>query len=86
MIQGYSESKAKDDKRVSMELMHELLKQMHSSLLRLEDGQKTIVQRLVSLEATVAYLHVDYANLSIRIDGINDRLTRIEKRLDLVEA
>lgn len=69
-----------------MELMHELMKRMMHTLDRLEQNQQVIVQRLGSLETSVANIHVDLAAISIRIDGLDERFTRMEKRLDLADA
>lgn len=42
--------------------------------------------RAGNLEATAAQHGVLLASISTRIDKIDERVTRIEKRLDLVEA
>jgi len=31
-------------------------------------------------------LHTDYANLAVRLDNLDRRVTRIEQRLELVEV
>ena len=71
---------------VTNELMHELLKAIHAGICRIEGRLDDLVDRVSSLEQSVAHLHVDNANLSKRMDGIERRLTRIEKRLDLAEV
>jgi hypothetical protein len=41
--------------------------------------------RLSSLEQSTAFLHVDLAQVNLRLDNFEKRLDRIEKRLDLIE-
>lgn len=43
-------------------------------------------EMLLELKGRVGLLEQQYANISNRVDRMDDRLTRIEKRLDLVEA
>lgn len=44
-----------------------------------------VIFRLGSLERGAAEMAVQIAHLSTRMDGFDARLTRIERRLDLVE-
>ena len=41
--------------------------------------------RMTSLDQKVSLLHGDFANQSLRIDRIENRLERIEKRLGLLD-
>jgi tellurite resistance protein len=56
------------------------------------DNEKThrmlfeIVERLGSLEQKVAFMATDIARIDGRLDGMNTRLDRIEKRLELADA
>ena len=43
-------------------------------------------EMLLELKGRVGLLEQQFANISNRVDRMDDRLTRIEKRLDLVEA
>ena len=47
----------------SMELMHELLKQMNGSLKNLEEGQRLINERLGAIEHHTTF-HVDTHNVT----------------------
>ncbi|MEM7746542.1 MAG: hypothetical protein AAF409_22880 [Pseudomonadota bacterium] len=51
---------------------------------------RTILDRhtdeLIEIKQRLGLLEQGYANLSNRVDRMDDRLTRIEKRLELVEA
>jgi hypothetical protein len=67
----------------SLELLQAMVQRVLDSTARIEGSQKEIIQRL---ERLTADLHVDFAAQSIRMDHINDRLTRIETRLGLVDA
>jgi hypothetical protein len=44
------------------------------------------VPRLGRLERGVAAFHTDFAGLLVRLDNIDHRLQRVERRLDLVET
>lgn len=60
-------------------LVLENLRAIRSTLDRHSDELREIKGRIGILEQ-------QYASLSTRIDRMDDRLARIEKRLDLVEA
>ncbi|HWK45269.1 MAG TPA: hypothetical protein VNT30_11130 [Stellaceae bacterium] len=69
------------------------LELIQSMLQRLLDGQRTLQEdvtdlkrRMTSLEQVVSLIHGDFAGQSARIDRIEDRLHRIERRLDLAPA
>ena len=62
-------------------------------LLRLVDGQRRIERtlddmlgRLQSLENNVVDIKRDIVRMDHRLDGFDQRLTRIERRLDLVST
>ena len=74
------------DNAASMELMHELLKQMQGSLSRLEEGQRTTNKRLSSIDAHMAAFHSTVAVHSDDMDALKSRIERIERRLDISEA
>ena len=62
------------------------LRRMDEKLDRLADNVSDIGRRVTSLETKVALLHGDFAAQSERIDRIELRLGRIERRLDIVHA
>ena len=62
-------------------------------LLRLVDGQRRIERtlddmlgRLQSLESNVVDIKRDTVRMDHRLDSFDQRLTRIERRLDLVDS
>jgi hypothetical protein len=66
-------------------LVLEHLRQMRGQLDRMEGDIAEIKSRLGRLEAGLAQIHVTLAEQSLR-DRLDPRVTRIEKRLDLVEG
>jgi chromosome segregation ATPase len=62
------------------------LRRIDEKLDRLAAGQADLGRRVTSLEAKVALVHGDFAAQSERIDRIELRLERIERRLDIVHA
>jgi hypothetical protein len=62
------------------------LRRMDEKLDRLATGQADVGRRVTSLETKVALLHGDFAAQSERIDRIELRLERIERRLEIVHA
>lgn len=64
---------------VTNELLFETLKAIQSTLARHSDDLREIKGRIGILEA-------QYASLSTRVDRLDERLARVEKRLDLTDA
>jgi predicted nucleic acid-binding Zn-ribbon protein len=62
---------------VTNELLYETLKQIQGTLARHSDDLREIKERLGILE-------MQYASLSRRVDKIEERLERVERRMDLV--
>jgi predicted nucleic acid-binding Zn-ribbon protein len=62
------------------------LRRMDEKLDRLVDSVADLGRRVTSLESKVALLHGDFAAQSERIDRIELRLERIDRRLDIVHA
>ncbi|MES2336050.1 MAG: hypothetical protein V4551_15420 [Pseudomonadota bacterium] len=62
---------------VTNELLFETLKSIQSMLVRQGDDLREIKERLGILE-------MQYASLSRRVDKIEERLERVERRMDLV--
>ena len=68
-----------------LDFLREQFSCVHAKLDHLTAGQLDLSRRVSSLEAQVALVHGDFANQSMRIDRIEGRLERIERRLDLVD-
>ena len=62
------------------------LRRMDEKLDRLVDSVADLGRRVTSLATKVALLHGDFAAQSERIDRVELRLERIERRLDIVHA
>lgn len=59
---------------------------MHERLERIDARLDELVNRVGYLERNAAETSVQIAGLSTRMDNFDRRLTRIERRLDLVEG
>ncbi|WP_276118203.1 hypothetical protein [Pararhizobium qamdonense] len=70
---------------VSSELMYELLKRIQNDLSSLKDGQKDMRQDMLSLRNQFHLLQGDVNTMRGSIVHIDDRLERIENRLELRE-
>lgn len=53
---------------------------------RFEDGMQDLKARVSSIEGQVTALRADTTHVLHRIDRMDERLLRIERRLDRVEA
>jgi hypothetical protein len=62
------------------------LRKMDDKLDRLVASVADLGRRVTSLETKVALLHGDFAAQSERIDRVEFRLERIERRLEIVHA
>ena len=71
---------------VTNELLFETLKAIQGTLARHGDDLREIKERLGIVETQVAGLGAQYANLSNRLDRMDTRVERIERRLDLQTA
>jgi hypothetical protein len=67
-------------------LVLEHLRHIRGQLDRMESDIGEIKARVGRLEADIAQVHVTLAEHSLRFDRLDGRVTRIEKRLDLVEG
>nr|CAD6601646.1 hypothetical protein RKHAN_00926 [Rhizobium sp. Khangiran2] len=72
--------------KVTNELIFERLKRIQETLALHTQYHLETKERLGLVEYQVGGLTAQYASLSKRLDHVDERLTRIEKRLDLVEA
>ena len=62
------------------------LRRLDEKMDRLTLAVADIGRRVTSLESKVALIHGDFAAQSERIDRMELRLERIERRLDIVDA
>ena len=62
------------------------LRRIDERLERMEADLQDVKRRLTALEQSQASLHADYAGLQLRMDRFDDRLARIERRLELAEV
>ncbi len=67
-------------------ITHEYFKRVDAKLDRVLETLENNVSRLSSLEEQVSLLRRDVTRVEHRIDTMDVRLSRIEKRLDLVEV
>jgi chromosome segregation ATPase len=74
-------------------LTYELLKRMQTQFSRFEDGLADLKTRVPNMESGLSLVRQELAlqslqisQLSHRMDRFDERLARIERRLDLIEA
>ena len=70
---------------VTNELMYELLKRMHSDISGLKQGQSEIKAELNAIRGTMISMQQDTHNIYSVLSRHDDRLERIENRLELRE-
>lgn len=70
---------------VTNELLYEVLKSMPGRLDKLEAGQSEIRQELVSIRGHMIAIQQDTHNIYGMLGRHDDRLERIERRLELRE-
>ncbi len=69
-----------------IDLTRERFNRVDAKLDRILNALDTITARLSSLEEQIALQRRDLIRVEHRIDGMDRRLAKIEKRLDLVQA
>jgi predicted nuclease with TOPRIM domain len=67
-------------------LVLEHLRALRGDVTLLREDMQDVKRRLTSLEVAVAQIHGDFAGQSVRIDRLEDRLSRIEQRLEIGHA
>jgi archaellum component FlaC len=67
-------------------LILEHLRHMRGQLDRMETRIEDVIMRLGHIERSVADHSVQLAEINTKLDRLDARVTRIEKRLDLVEG
>ncbi|KQV27735.1 hypothetical protein ASC97_05000 [Rhizobium sp. Root1203] len=70
---------------VTQDLMYELLKRMHSDISGLKQGQSEIKAELNAIRGTMISMQQDTHNIYSVLSRHDDRLERIENRLELRE-
>jgi len=70
---------------VSNELIYEILKAMQADIRLLKDGQGEIKQELIAVRGTMVSMQQDINNIYGILARHDERLDRIERRLDLRE-
>ena len=67
------------------DLILNLLRGIRAKLDEHDQKFEEVITRLGRVEREVANLHGDFAGLSVRMDNLDRRVGRIERRLDLVD-
>ncbi len=70
---------------VTNELMYELMKKIHERMDPLESGLGEVKHEIVAMRLQSLSTQTDINNIYAITDGIDQRLERIEHRLDLRE-
>ena len=70
---------------VSNELIYEILKAMQADIRLLKDGQGEIKQELIAVRGTMVSMQQDINNIYGILARHDERLDRIERRLELRE-
>lgn len=70
---------------VSNELMYELLKRMNDRFDKLDKTVSEVKGELIAMRGTMVAMQADTGNIYSMLYRQDDRLDRIEKRLDLRE-
>ncbi len=74
-----------DKHKLSMELMHDLLKTIRGDILEIKSSQISTNERLSSVEHHLHGIYTTQVNSSNDLDRINTRLKSVENRLGLVD-
>ncbi|MBW9055742.1 hypothetical protein [Rhizobium mesosinicum] len=70
---------------IPQELMHELLKRMHTDISGIKDGRNEIKAELNAMRGTMISMQQDIHNIYGVLSRHEQRLDRIENRLELRE-
>lgn len=71
---------------VTNELIYEVLKSLQEKMTNLEDGQRGIREEMKALRGHQLSMQQDIHNIYDRLGGFDERLERLERRLDLSPA
>lgn len=69
-----------------LDYLREQFARVHGRFDRIDADMRDLKVRMTSVEEHIASLHGDFANQSRRLDRIDLRLERIERRLELESA
>ena len=64
-------------------LVLEILKKLQADNAYFRQKFSDVEMRLAAIESHLAANHLDSAQLSARVDGLGERINRIERRLEL---
>jgi predicted nucleic acid-binding Zn-ribbon protein len=70
---------------VTQELMYELFKRLHAEIASVKDGQREIQAEMNAFRGSSVAVHQDLLNIHTTLIGHEQRLDRIENRLELRE-
>jgi phage shock protein A len=70
---------------ITNELMYELMKRMHADIGELKFGQRELKAEMNAIRGTMVSMHHDIHNLYTTLTHHEQRLERIENRLELRE-
>ncbi|MCC6889114.1 MAG: hypothetical protein IT536_11330 [Hyphomicrobiales bacterium] len=71
---------------ITNELMYEVLKQVQQDTVALREGQRETRESLVAIRTHMVALQQDVSNIYTILVRHEQRLDRIERRLELAEA
>lgn len=71
---------------ISNELIYEVLKAMQARLGNIEDGLHDLRAELHSVRTHMQAVQIDVGNLYTVFGSLDQRVSRIERRLDLAET
>ena len=71
---------------VANELIDEVMKAVQARLGNLEEGQREIRVELRALRGTMQGMQADVANLYEAFGAVEGRISRIERRLDIIDT
>lgn len=70
---------------VTNELIYEVLRAMQTRLANIENAQEVTNARLNSMQTHLIAIEQDVANIYGALGSLDSRVSRIERRLDLVD-
>ncbi len=71
---------------VTNELIYEVLKSVQSQVSLIREDMDSVKTRLSQMDSKLATLHLDIAGQSERMDRVDLRLGRVEKRLNFSDV
>tara|TARA_R110002020_G_scaffold224505_7_gene434034 strand:- start:1035 stop:1268 length:234 start_codon:yes stop_codon:yes gene_type:complete len=69
---------------VTNELIYEILKGIQDRLSKIEDSQRDIREELIGVRLHMHAMQGEINSIFARTSAIEDRLTKIERRLDII--